>query len=110
MQYFYHERLAVYRLAVEVAEAVLDLPKGAGPKSLIEQAQRAATSVPMNIAEGVGQQGSPRRAIQPLSIAKGSAAELCAALALLRIHNRTELQAKTRSVGAMLTQMIRTWH
>ena len=54
---FQHERLDVYRIAIELValadDVINDLPRGRG--YLADQLQRASTSVVLNIAEGAGE-------------------------------------------------------
>ena len=54
---FDHERLDVYRTALDFVvfanDVVEQLPRGRG--HLADQLQRAATSIPLNIAEGAGE-------------------------------------------------------
>ena len=56
MQGFDHEKLDVYRAAIDLvalADGVVEgLPRGRA--SLADQLQRAATSVALNVAEGAG--------------------------------------------------------
>jgi hypothetical protein len=57
MNAFDHENLDVYKAAIDfvalIDEIVENLPRGRG--YLADQLQRAATSVPLNIAEGAGE-------------------------------------------------------
>ena len=57
MQYFDHEKLEVYKVAIAwvilIEKIVLQLPRGRA--YLVDQLQRAGTSVPFNIAEGAGE-------------------------------------------------------
>ena len=57
MNDFEHERLDVYRTAIEFLvvadEIATNLPKGRA--YLADQLRRAATSIPLNIAEGAGE-------------------------------------------------------
>ena len=74
------ERLDVYQRAIEflvvVARIISELPGGNG--SLTVQLRRAAVSVPVNVAEGVGRSSVPDRR-RHYAIARGSALE-CAAI------------------------------
>ena len=78
---FDHERLDVYRTAldfvVEANEIISALPPGRA--YLADQLQRAATSVPLNIAEGAGE-FSPNDKARFYRIAKRSATECAAVL------------------------------
>ena len=73
------QRLDVYRCSIEFLAKTIEwreLPRGNGP--LADQLRRAASSVPLNIAEGVGRASDPDGA-RHFSIARGSAME-CAAI------------------------------
>ena len=99
--YFDHERLIAYQLAAEVARWVLleaRFPTGAS--SLKDQAVRASQSVALNIAEGRARTGDAGR--NHYRIALGSAAEVCAALDLVKVVGRADQQVKLRRIGAML--------
>ena len=76
--------LHVHDLALEAAGIVLRLAVRvpAPLKSLADQAIRAATSVPLNIAEGHGRNGRDRH--HHWRISYGSALEVGSALSLLR--------------------------
>lgn len=69
-----------YELTKDVYGLTLKLPKSE-TYGLASQMQRAATSIPSNIAEGQ-QRGSPKEFRQFLYIARGSAAELATQLQL----------------------------
>jgi four helix bundle protein len=80
MDKFDHDKLDVYRTAIDfvaVADDVVEhLPRGRG--YLAEQLHRAATSVPLNIAEGAGEFAADEKA-RFYRMAKRSATE-CAAI------------------------------
>ena len=80
MGHFNHEKLDVYQAGIEfVAKAddiVEQLPRGRA--YLADQLQRAATSVPLNVAEGAGEFGRKDKA-RFYRMALRSATE-CAAL------------------------------
>ena len=80
MQYFDHEKLDVYRAAIELVVLIDDiveqLPRGRS--YLADQLQRAGTSVPLNIAEGAGEYSSNEK-VRFYRMAKRSAAE-CASI------------------------------
>jgi four helix bundle protein len=73
-----YRELRVWQLAMDVAEYVYSLASNF-PKSetygLSSQLQRAAVSIPANIAEGHGR-GTTRDYLRHLSIARGSLAEV----------------------------------
>jgi four helix bundle protein len=112
MSRFDHERLTVYRTAIDfiahAEEVVGRLPKGRA--YLADQLHRAATSIALNIAEGAGEY-RPRDKARFYRMALRSATE-CAAL--LDICRRLALIEDTTyrsgydlldSIAAMLTQM-----
>lgn len=57
MKQFDHERLDVYRVSIDFVVCANDFVEGLprGRAYLANQLQRAATSVPLNIAEGTGE-------------------------------------------------------
>jgi four helix bundle protein len=75
-----YERLDVYRCSLDLLSEALRVaalvPRGYGP--VAEQLRRAALSVPLNIAEGMGRYDTRDRR-RCLTIARGSAME-CGAL------------------------------
>ena len=91
LRQFDHERLDVYRLAIEflsLADQLIDaLPRG--NSSLADQLQRAATSVVLNIAEGAGEFSGLEKA-RFYRMAKRSATECAAALDILRVRKLSE--------------------
>ncbi len=80
MNQFDHQKLDVYRAAIEFVAAadsvVEDLPRGRS--YVADQLLRAATSIPLNIAEGAGEYSSKEKA-RFYRIARRSATE-CAAI------------------------------
>lgn len=109
-----HENLDVYRLAIEflalALEIVDSLPRGR--RELRSQLERAAMSIPLNIAEGSGKTSPPDRA-RYYATARGSALECGAALdvcGLLRHASPDQLDRAKHLLGrivAMLTRMCR---
>src|SRR2546427_2096537 len=108
------QRLDVYRCAIYflalAAEVADDVPRGNA--GLLDQLRRAASSIPLNIAEAAGRTGKADAA-RAYAIARGSAMECAAvfdALAVLkvvdaRMHQRGgELLER---VVAMLTKLCR---
>jgi four helix bundle protein len=103
---FTHESLDVYRLAVAVARWVAAQPFPTARRHLRDQAVRAADSVVLNVAEGLGHPvGDARR--NHLRIALGSAAEVSAVLDLIDLPGGAEKHAELRRVGAMLAKLSR---
>jgi four helix bundle protein len=108
-----HEKLDVYQCAIEFLEiafaVVARLPRGHAP--LADQLRRAATSIPLNIAEAAGKTSSPDRA-HFHAIARGSAMECGAILDVVRLLNVAESEIArgkellVRAV-AMLSKMCR---
>jgi four helix bundle protein len=81
MPSFDHERLDVYQAAIDFVvlanDVVERLPRGRG--YLADQLQRAATSIPLNIAEGAGEFSAAEKA-RFYRIARRSATESAAIL------------------------------
>ena len=80
--YLPHERLDVYRLALEFRRSLAPLARVRGIAPLRDQLFRAADSVVLNIAEGAGRNSRSDK-LRFYEIAKGSATESAAALELL---------------------------
>ncbi len=99
---FSHERLDCYRLAVGIARWTLAqrFPPRCG--ELADQATRAATSIPLNIAEACRGGAAGKNHFR---IAMGSAGELCAVLDLAELPEGPARQAELRRVGAMLRRL-----
>ncbi len=108
------QKLDVYRCAVEFLafafEASSQAPRGNA--SMVDQLKRAATSVPLNIAEAAGRTGNADAA-RTYAIARGSAMECAAILDALRTlqmitpdrhHRGMELLER---IVAMLTKLCR---
>lgn len=100
-----YEQMDCYKLAVAVADWAAQVDVPVYRKHLRDQLVRAADSVVLNIAEGSGQRGDARRNFY--RIALGSAAEVNAAIGLLRAPGGREKQAETRRVCQMLARMSR---
>ena len=104
MAYDYRfEQMDVYRVAVAVARWMRSQHWPTGTSHLRDQGTRAADSMALNIAEGIGRGGKPGR--NHLRIAQGSAAEALAVLDLLDLPGGVEQQQRLRRVGAMLTKL-----
>ena len=97
-----HERLDVYRLAVQVARWMLRArwPRGTSDK---KQAARAAASVALNIAEGNRRRGKARS--NHLEIARGSAAEALTALQIVDLPGGEAVQHDLRRIDRMLERL-----
>jgi len=91
-----HEKLNVYRVAIEFVlladEMIEHLPRGRA--YLSDQLQRAALSIPLNIAEGAGEYAIDEK-IRFYRMAKRSATE-CAGI--LDVCQRLELIGESRYV------------
>ena len=113
MNDFEHERLDVYRAAIEFLivtdEIAASLPRGRA--YLADQLRRAATSIPLNIAEGAGE-FSPGDKARFYRMARRSATECAAILDACRATalGDLELLSKGRTLllrtVAMLTAMV----
>jgi len=112
--YFDHERWDVYQASLElvvlISVIVEEFPRGKA--YLVDQLQRAGTSVPLNIAEGAGEH-SPSEKARFYRMAKRSATECASILDVcqrLRILDG-KLHMKGRElllrITAMLTKMAR---
>src|SRR2546422_7927247 len=81
--YFDHEKLDVYREAIDFCGWVGDFLNAITAKAAAkDQLDRASTSIPLNIAEGNGKFSAKDRA-RFLEIARGSALECAACLDVL---------------------------
>ena len=109
---FDHEKLEVYQKAIMFI-AWVDSLLGNIPKSLAvyNQLERAATSIPLNIAEGNGRYTAADRC-RYLDIARGSALECAACLDVLvarkLIESADEGKAMLASIVSMLVGLIRS--
>ena len=76
---FSHEKLDVYRLSLDYAEAAFAAASdlSGALRSTGDQLVRSSQSIPLNIAEGNGKRGGPDRA-RFFEIARGSAMEAAA--------------------------------
>lgn len=107
-----HERLDLYGVAVALDACVVSGSRAArrGNAALWDQAQRASSSVVLNIAEACGREGADRA--RCLRIARGSALEVDAALTLLSHRGacdddlRREARDLTVRVVAMLNRFV----
>jgi four helix bundle protein len=112
MKAFDHEKLDVYKAAIEyvvfVEKIVTHLPRGRG--YLAEHLQRAGTSIALNIAEGAGEFSKHEKA-RFYRIAKRSATECAATLDVcrrLKLVERRQLETGQElllRIVSMLTKM-----
>ena len=113
-RYFPHDRLDVYRTAVEFERGsrriLALLPRSS---HLADQLHRAATSIPLNIAEGAGE-FSPKDKARSYRIALRSATESAAILDLVGPDlgedscDMTALRDVLVSIVAKLTKLVAT--
>ncbi|MBI5534023.1 MAG: four helix bundle protein [Deltaproteobacteria bacterium] len=113
MNDFEHERLDVYRAAIDFLvvadEIAVSLPRGRA--YLVDQLRRAATSIALNIAEGAGE-FSPGDKARFYRMARRSATECAAILDASRAVKLTDTQLSSKGralllrVVAMLTAMV----
>ena len=114
MQYFDHEKLDVYKVAIEwviLSEKIAQqLPRGRA--YLVDQLQRSGTSIPFNIAEGAGEYSMPEKN-RFYRIAKRSTTEcagildVCYQLKLLEEPLFQEGRQLLLRLVAMLTKLAR---
>jgi four helix bundle protein len=108
------QRLDVYRCAIEflalTAELADDIPRGNA--ALLDQLRRAASSIPLNIAEAAGRTGKADSA-RAYAIARGSAMECAAVMDALSVLKVVDAGTKQHAdelperVVAMLTRLCR---
>jgi four helix bundle protein len=102
-----HEKLHAYRLATRhlafAIRVVRGLPRGTG--FLADQYRRAALSIPLNIAEGVGRTGTDDQR-RFFAEARGSAME-CAAILDAAVLIEAVEEGKGREGKEMLEQVVR---
>jgi four helix bundle protein len=111
---FDHERLDVYRLAVDFVgkghDLVERLPRGRG--YVADQLQRASLSIVLNIAEGAGKFHSADKA-SFYARARGSTTEcaavldVCIRLGLLDDPLCAEAKGMLERISRMLTKLVR---
>lgn len=109
-----HERLDVYQRAIEFlalsVEVLETFPRGHA--NLVDQLRRAALSIPLNIAEGVGKNTMDDQR-RYFAIARGSAMECAAILDACQILKLVEAARVEQGKGllarvvGMLTKMCR---
>ncbi len=102
-----HERLDVYRVAIDLTEALMAAMPRKGHADLRDQVERASTSVVLNIAEGAGRTSftDKRRFYE---IAKGSTTECAAALDVLKVRGVIDApaHARARTLAIRVVQML----
>ena len=112
--YFDHEKLEVYRIAIQFvawSEILLEDCKGKAA-SAKKHLDEASSSIPNNIAEGNGKWSKKDRK-KFLEVARGSALECASCLDILVAKRRIstdrviEGKEKLRSIVNLLTKMIK---
>ena len=107
------EDLEIWKMGMRISVKIYEIMKNNKDYGLKDQMQRAAVSVPSNIAEGFEQQTN-KEFIQFLYIAKGSCGELRTQLYLAKELNYidkedyTNLLNNTKSLSAMIYRFIET--
>jgi four helix bundle protein len=114
MNHFDHEKLDVYRVAIEFVESanaiIQQLPKGNA--NLADQLHRASTSIILNIAEGTGEFAKNERN-RFYRIARRSATEcagifdICQKLHLLEEKTLSPARELLLRIVSMLTKMVK---
>jgi four helix bundle protein len=102
-----HERLDVYRAALQFVPLALSLVPRQGERALLDQLERACHSIVLNIAEGAGRHSAPDKR-RFYEIAKGSATECAAILDILRVRGLggAERHSEARELIVRVTQML----
>ena len=104
---FSHEKYQAYQLSVEYWETALSLIHKipAGNSMLRDQLKRAASSIPLNIAEGCGRLEEKDRK-RFFAIARGSAME-CAAISDLLVRLAPNLKSQTEHAKETLLSIVK---
>jgi len=108
------QKLDVYQRAIELLALTADLSAEVprGHAALLDQLRRAATSIPLNIAEAAGRTGKADAA-RAYAIARGSAMECAAVLDALQVLKIVKDDVHQRGIDtlgrvvAMLTKLCR---
>ena len=108
-----HEKLDVYRIAVKFVGVADSIARRLPPvrSYLANQLRRAATSVPLNIAEGAGE-FAPKEKARFYRMARRSAAEcagtldVCRELRLVDGPTLVNARAELVKIAAMLTRLV----
>jgi len=114
MSYFDHEKLDVYQAAMELVDlintTIENLPRGKA--YLVDQLQRAGSSVPLNIAEGAGEYAHNEKN-RFYRIARRSATEcagifdICRRLKIIEEKNYLQARELLMRIVAMLSKLAR---
>lgn len=105
--FFEHERLEVYRAALDFLRSALSLAPRQGERNLLDQLERAGQSILLNIAEGAGRHSKPDKQ-RFYEIAKGSATECASIIDVLKMkgHGSAEDHVRVRSLNIRVVQML----
>ncbi|CAN5703687.1 hypothetical protein BH23GEM6_BH23GEM6_10870 [soil metagenome] len=114
---FGHDRLAVYQSSLEFMQLVEKLLVSApvGRRHLLDQLDRASSSIVLNIAEGAGEFSPPEKA-RFYRMARRSATECVAVLDIFHIRGHSDTASLSAGrqnlweIVAMLTSMINRIH
>ncbi len=107
------EDLEVWQEGMRLVSGVYEALRGSKDYGFKDQIQRAAVSVPSNVAEGY-ERDSNKEFIRFLSIARGSCAELrtqlylALKLSLMEADVAKDLIERSRKVSAMLSSLTKT--
>ncbi len=114
VRYFDHEKLKLYQDSVAFVAWATELITERGVTGpLRSQFERAASSIPLNIAEGNGKT-SPRDRCRYLESARGPALECAACLDVIAVTNGIPAgrlnrgKERLREIVSMLTGLIKT--
>lgn len=99
------ENLDAYRLSVEINHAVSEHSYPPGRAHLKDQALRAADSLVLNIAEGMGRGRQSKAGRNHFRIARGSLLEVFAVVDLLKMGD--DLKQRIRVADRLLWGLIR---
>ena len=112
-----YKDLKVYRLSYELAKEmyceVRSFPKDE-MFGIVSQIKRAATSIPLNIAEGYGKGSGGKELLRFRAMARGSCAEMevlidfCKDFGYLSAQKHSRYARGFTEVGKMLTGLMRT--
>ena len=102
-----------YELAKEMYKLMVKLPREE-MFGMISQIKRAATSIPLNIAEGYGKGASGKELVRFLMMARGSCSEMevlisfCGDFGYFEEIQVREYSLRYQEIGKMLTALIKT--
>ncbi len=110
-----HENLDAWKHAMQLVKEIYDMTTTFPPEErfgLTSQMRRAAVSIPSNIAEGAGRNGT-KEYLYHIGVARGSLAELETQIKLAMMlgfaNAETAAEALCDRVGKLLTGMHKKW-